>query len=140
MASRSNVSSVPEILLRIVRAEDERRWDARPEGLLSDRNPAVRARAAMAAGRIGDERAVPNLVSLLQRDQDGNVRVMAAFALGETESAAAGDALAAELSKRASARERARILEALGKITAALPATDETRLNLFRKKSLSRWV
>ena len=135
VASRSSVSSVPrEILLRIVRAEDERRWDADLSGLLSDRNRAVRARAALAAGRIGDERAVPALVSLLQNDQDGNVRIMTAFALGETETAAAGDALAAELSKRSPARERARILEALGKITAALPATDETRLKLFRKE------
>ncbi|MFN2510432.1 MAG: peptidylprolyl isomerase [Pyrinomonadaceae bacterium] len=120
--------------MRIVQAEDERRWDADLNGLLSDRNAAVRARAALAAGRIGDERAVPNLISMLQKDQDGNVRMMAAFALGETETAAAGDALAAELSKRIPARERARIVEALGKITAALPATDETRLNLFRKE------
>ena len=135
VASRSSVSSVPrEILLRIVRAEDERRWNADVSGLLSDRNRAVRARAALAAGRIGDERAVPALVSLLQNDQDGNVRRMAAFALGETETAAAGDALAPELAKRASARERSRIVEALGKITAALPATDETRVRLFRKE------
>lgn len=135
VAPRSSVSSVSrEALLRIVRAEDERRWDADLSSLLSDRNAAVRARAALAAGRIGDERAVPNLISLLQKDPDGNVRIMAAFALGETETAAAGDALAAELSKRAPARERARILEALGKISAALPATDQTRLNLFRKE------
>ena len=93
-ASRSSVSSVPQnILLRIVRAEDERRWDADLSGLLSDRNRAVRARAALAAGRIGDERAVPSLVSLLQQDKDDSVRAMAAFALGETESPAAGDAL-----------------------------------------------
>ncbi len=134
-ASRSSFSSVSrEVLLRIVRAEDERRWDADLSGLLSDRNAAVRARAALAAGRIGDERAVPNLISLLQKDHEAGVRMMAAFALGETESAVAGDALAAELSKRIPARERARIVEALGKITAALPATDETRLNLFRKE------
>jgi cyclophilin family peptidyl-prolyl cis-trans isomerase/HEAT repeat protein len=135
VAARSAVSSVPrEILLRIVRAEDERRWDADLSSLLSDRNRAVRARAALAAGRIGDERAVPALVSLLQNDQDGNVRIMAAFSLGETETAAAGDALAPELAKRSPARERSRIIEALGKITAALPATDETRLKLFRKE------
>ncbi|MBA2526891.1 MAG: peptidylprolyl isomerase [Pyrinomonadaceae bacterium] len=134
-ASRSSVSSVPRgLLLRIVRAEDERRWDADLSGLLSDRNAAVRARAALAAGRIGDERAVPSLVALLQQDKDDDVRAMAAFALGETETAAAGDALVAELAKRGPARERARIVEALGKITAVLPATDETRVRAFRKE------
>ncbi|MCM3902242.1 MAG: peptidylprolyl isomerase [Pyrinomonadaceae bacterium] len=130
----SSVSSVPQnILLRIVRAEDERRWDADLSGLLSARNAAVRARAALAAGRIGDERAVPSLVALLQQDKDNNVRAMAAFALGETELPAAGDALVAELAKRGGA-ERARIVEALGKIAAALPATDETRIKSFRKE------
>ncbi len=117
-----------------MRAEDERRWDADLSGLLSDRNAAVRARAALAAGRIGDERAVPSLVALLQQDKDDNVRAMAAFALGETESPAAGDALIAELAKRGPARERARIVEALGKIAAALPATDEMRVKSFRKE------
>jgi cyclophilin family peptidyl-prolyl cis-trans isomerase/HEAT repeat protein len=132
--SRSSVSSVPQnTLLRIVRAEDERRWDADLSGLLLDRNAAVRARAALAAGRIGDERAVPSLVTLLQQDKDDNVQAMAAFALGETETAAAADSLVAELAKPDPARERARIVEALGKITAALPATDETRVKAFRK-------
>lgn len=131
--ARSAVSSVPQgILLRIVRAEDERRWDADLIDLLSDKNVAVRARAALAAGRIGDERAVPSLAALLQQDKDDAVRGMAAFALGETESPAAGDALVAELAERGPARERARIVEALGKITAALPATDETRVKKFR--------
>jgi cyclophilin family peptidyl-prolyl cis-trans isomerase/HEAT repeat protein len=129
VASRSSVSSVsPEILLRIVRAEDERRWDADLSGLLSDRNAAVRARAALAAGRIGDERAVPGLISLLQKDQDSNVRIMAAFALGETEAAIAAEALVVELSpSRAQGELRARIVEALGKITASLPKSEEER-------------
>lgn len=120
-------------LLRIIRAEDERRWDADLVSLLSDPNPVVRARAALAAGRIGDERAVPGLVSLLLTDKDNEVKEMAAFALGETESVSAGDALVAELAKRNSAA-KARVIEALGKITAALPATDEARLKSFRKE------
>ena len=133
-ASRSSVSSVPQnILLRIVRAEDERRWDADLSALFSDRNAAVRTRAALAAGRIGDERAVPSLVALLQQDKDDNVRSMAAFALGETESPDAGDALVAELAKLGRAGARGRMVEALGKITAALLATDETRVKAFRK-------
>src|SRR5881398_3196736 len=44
-----------ETLLRIVEAEDERRWEESDLGrLLADPNPAVRRRAALAAGRIGD--------------------------------------------------------------------------------------
>lgn len=137
VASRTSVSSVPrEILLRIVRAEDERRWDADLSGLLSDRSAAVRARAALAAGRIGDERAVPTLVSLLQKDKDDVVRSMAAFALGETESAVSGDALLAELTKSNHPRLKARLVEALGKTTAALPQTEEARLHSSRSAIL----
>lgn len=138
VASRSSFPSVSrEVLLRIVRAEDERRWDADLRGLLSDRNRAVRARAALAAGRIGDERAVPTLVSLLQKDQDDNVRSMAAFALGEIESPAAGDALLAELAKSNKPVVTARVVEALGKTTAALPQTEEARLRSARRALLS---
>jgi cyclophilin family peptidyl-prolyl cis-trans isomerase/HEAT repeat protein len=131
-SARSSASVPPDILLRIVRAEDERRWDAALTSLFSDRNAAVRVRAALAAGRIGDERAVPLLVSLLKRDRDDKVRAMAAFALGETESPAAGDALVTELAKLGPAQARA--VEALGKITAALPATDQARVKTFRKE------
>lgn len=135
--SRTSATSVPqEILLRILRAEDERRWDANLSGLLSDRNAAVRARSALAAGRIGDERAVPALVSLLQKDADDNVRAMAAFALGETESAVAGDALLAELAKSNQPTIKARVVEALGKTTAALPQTEEARLRSARSAIL----
>lgn len=130
---RASVSSVPRnILLRIVRAEDERRWDADLSSLLSDSNPLVRKRAALAAGRIGDGRAVPTLITLLQHDKDNGVRAMAAFALGETESPAAGDALVEELAKRDPANVRARVVEALGKITSALSPADEARLRAWR--------
>src|SRR3989442_14702799 len=51
--------SVPAaVLLRIVRAEDERRWDSDLSMLLTNVDPRTRCRAALAAGRIGDERAV----------------------------------------------------------------------------------
>lgn len=127
--SKTPVVTIPKrLMLRIVRAEDERRWDTDLGSLLSDQNPSVRARAALAAGRIGDERAVPALVSLLQQDKDEGVRAMAAFALGETESAMAEDALLAQLvPMRGSGKLTARIMEALGKIAAALPRTDEAR-------------
>jgi cyclophilin family peptidyl-prolyl cis-trans isomerase/HEAT repeat protein len=112
-------------LLSIVRAEDERRWDQVLEGLLSHSDPGVRRRAALAAGRIGNELSVPALVSLLQNDKDRSVRSLAAFSLGEVESSKALEALTSELSKGDA--PRARIVEALGKIAAALPQTSEVQ-------------
>ena len=111
-------------LLQIIRSEDERRWDDLLKSLLSDKDPKVRTRAALAAGRIGDERAVLPLIDLLKKDTDWGVQQMAAFALGEIESAKATDALieATRISDL-----RARALEALGKIAAALPQTEEAR-------------
>ena len=108
-------------LIQIVRAEDERRWDAVLSDLMSHEQAAVRTRAALAAGRIGNELAVPALVSLLQDDKDQSVRSMAAFALGEIESVKAVEPLTAQLSTG----PRGRIVEALGKIAAALPQTNE---------------
>lgn len=125
--SRAAVSN--EVLVRILRAEDERRWDKDLEGLLADQNTAVRRRAALAAGRIGDNHSVPVLIGLLQKDGDESVRAMAAFALGEIESAKAAAALIAalNLNQRESPEIRARAVEALGKIAAALPKSEESR-------------
>src|SRR5215213_3200008 len=86
-----------ETMLRIVRAEDERRWNDSLAPLLADASARVRERAALAAGRIGDVRAVAALAALLQSDADESVRAMAAFALGEVESDKGTDALASAL-------------------------------------------
>src|SRR6267378_2757739 len=92
--AKTSAASIPtNILLRIIRAEDQRRWDDNLKSLLSDKDPKVRKRAALAAGRIGDERAVPALIELLKGDADNDVRQMAAFAIGEIESPAGADAL-----------------------------------------------
>jgi cyclophilin family peptidyl-prolyl cis-trans isomerase/HEAT repeat protein len=115
-----------ETLLRIARAEDERRWEADDLGaLLSDPSAAVRSRAALAAGRIGDARAVPLLLSLLTTDKSLDVRARAAFALGEIESALAVEPLIVAARPGQSAQVRARAVEALGKIAAALPREDQ---------------
>src|SRR3982750_758280 len=82
-----------EILLRITRAEDMREFNGDLKTLLTDKRPEVRRRAALAAGRIGDELAVAQLASMMQEDSSVTVREMAAFALGEIESLAAADAL-----------------------------------------------
>ncbi len=131
----ARAQAIPEeVLLRIVRAEDERRFDAADLGaLLSDANASVRARAAHGAGRIGDARAVAPLVSLLQTDGDARVRAAAAFALGETESGAAAEGLLSVLERKTAssvgetAGVRARVVEALGKVAAAMPKADEAR-------------
>ena len=102
-----------------MRHEDERLWDDRLNALLADNNPKVRKRAALAAGRIGDERAVPVLAEMLLTDRDMDVRQMAAFALGEIELPGGAFALVTVLKDPARAG-RARAIEALGKVTAAL--------------------
>src|SRR5918995_526691 len=105
------------LLLRIIQAEDDRRWDDDLRALLTHNNAAVRSRAALAAGRIGNESAIPDLVKLLTTDSL-EIRAMAAFALGEIESPLA----AAELRVRSEKGIlRARAIEALGKIAAAMP-------------------
>lgn len=109
-----------EDMVKIVKAEDERRWDKTLEKFLQDPSAAVRKRAALAAGRIGDEASVPVLSSLLETDADAQVRVMAAFALGETEVKEAADAVLKALTNEKENDEvRARAIEAAGKIAAA---------------------
>ncbi len=119
--------SADALLIRILAAEDARRWDVDLASLLDSRAAATRSRVALAAGRIGDERAVAPLARLLRTDADEGVRVMAAFALGEIESPAAADALLEALRANRSFVVRARAVEALGKIAAALPDGNEIR-------------
>ncbi len=121
-------TSVPKnLLLQIVRAEDERRWDNEVRSLLSARSGIVRARAVLAAGRIGDEAAIADLIPLLQKDDEPEVRAMAAFALGEIESPLAADVLIADLKNTRGLLVQARAVEALGKIAAALPKEQAAR-------------
>src|ERR1041385_2695299 len=83
----------PSTLLQIIKAEDERRWDDTLRNLLSSPNASIRNRAALAAGRIGNEDSVSALTPLLEKDADVSVRAMAAFALGESQSETGGKAL-----------------------------------------------
>ncbi|MDT5122940.1 MAG: hypothetical protein QOC96_2422 [Acidobacteriota bacterium] len=132
-ANPPSVKAIPdEVMLKIVRAEDERRWDNDLGALLFDRDGRVRERAALATGRIGDERSVASLITLLQTDKEASVRAMAAFALGETESATGATALSDVVQKaNESSDVRARAIEALGKIVAALPKTDAERSRIL---------
>lgn len=115
------------LLLRIIRAEDERRWDNDLRSLVSARNAAVRSRAALAAGRIGNEDAIADLIKLLEHDDESEVRAMAAFAIGEIESPMGADALVASLKTTNEQLLKARAVEAIGKIAAALPREQDVR-------------
>lgn len=116
------------IPVTIMQAEDERRWSDELMQLLSNQSPVVRKRAALAAGRIGDEGAVRSLSHVLERDSDNSVRAMAAFALGEIEAESGANALIAALKNTSAPPEiRSRAIEGLGKIAAALPREQEAR-------------
>jgi len=125
-------------LLRIVRAEDTRNWNSDLESLLANKEAAVRSRAALAGGRIGDDKAVPALITLLKNDKNESVRAMAAFALGEIESPAAAEPLINVLNSdgRDSPMIRSRVVEALGKIAASVPKSDDARAIPMRKAIL----
>lgn len=116
------------IAITIMQAEDERRWSNDLMQLLSNQSPVVRKRAALAAGRIGDEGALRSLTYVLERDTDTSVRAMAAFAIGEIESETGANALIAVLKNTSAPPEiRSRAIEGLGKIAAALPREQEAR-------------
>jgi cyclophilin family peptidyl-prolyl cis-trans isomerase/HEAT repeat protein len=127
--ANGSVSAIPtNVLLPIMRAEDERRWDNDLAVLLADKNAQVRKRVALAMGRIGDERALPALLDVLKTESENDVRQMIAFAIGEIESPAGAAALIEILDDtRAPAEIRARAVEALGKIGGALLSSAPAR-------------
>ena len=133
-------AQVPTVThIQILKAEDARRYDSVLEGLLKSPNAGIRARAALASGRIGDEKAIPALASLLEKDTNDDVRAMAAFALGEIESVKAAAVIIKEIKSDTRpgtpggvptltlkpANVTARLIEAAGKIAAA-NAKDES--------------
>jgi cyclophilin family peptidyl-prolyl cis-trans isomerase/HEAT repeat protein len=119
VAAQSSIRQ--ETLLKIIQTEDERRWGPELKELLGNNNAAVRSRAALAAGRIGDEDAVRSLADLLAKESNQNVLESAVFAMGELESLNAADPLVAVLKESSEpASLRARAVEALGKIAGSL--------------------
>jgi cyclophilin family peptidyl-prolyl cis-trans isomerase/HEAT repeat protein len=81
-AAWSQEEAIVEQLAPVLAAEDARQWqpDLFQRALLAP-DSAVRRVAAVAAGRIGDLRATPLLLQLLDQP-DTTARVAAAFALG----------------------------------------------------------
>ncbi|MEO7674799.1 MAG: HEAT repeat domain-containing protein, partial [Pyrinomonadaceae bacterium] len=109
------------IQIQLLKAEDARRYDKTLEDLMDHTDERVKVRAILAAGRIGDEKAIPRLASMLE---NGSLRVreMAAFALGETESVNAADSIEKALQDpKTPVFVRARAVEAAGKIASANP-------------------
>jgi cyclophilin family peptidyl-prolyl cis-trans isomerase/HEAT repeat protein len=116
------------ILVQIVKAEDERRFDKTLEDLMEKPNAKIRTRAALAAGRIGNDAAIPALTKLLKEDLSVEVCTMAAFALGEIESAKASDVILEIFGNQGvNERVRARLIEAAGKIAAANPKDEKSK-------------
>lgn len=136
-ASTGNSSgAIPQdTLIQIMRAEDERRWDDKLQSLLSSQDAGVRKRAVLAAGRIGDQAAAPLLSEMVLMDRDSDVRRMAAFALGEIEAAGGAYALISVL-KDENKPGRARAIEALGKIIAAMISSAPAAANQGSAKDL----
>lgn len=112
----------------ILKSEDARRYDKTLADLLKSPNEQIRVRAALAAGRIGNDGAVPVLSNLLETDPSSRVRQMAAFALGEIESVKGADIILKRLGAvtrsaaiPSASNVGARLVEAAGKIAAANP-------------------
>jgi len=122
-ASRIPVS----VHARILELEDKRSLgNGELKALLDDPNPAIRQRAALAIGRIGDKASTADLNATLKSEKIASVRSMIAFGLGEIEDPAAIDTLLETLkNKSEAANVISRAAEALGKI--AVRENDERR-------------
>ncbi len=114
------------VLVQIVKAEDELRFDKSLEALINSPNPQIQMRAILAAGRIGDERAVPILAEIVADLVNPEVNAMAAFALGEIESIKGADAILTALTD-SKIGGKARTVEAAGKIAAANPKEEKSK-------------
>src|SRR5262245_60136105 len=115
---RTGAAIPPNIHARIIQLEDERNLNGDElTGLLKHRSAAVRERAALAVGRIGDRRGTDALIAVLEHEVSEQARAMAAFALGEMEDARGVSALLAVVEREKEPLSvRARAVEALGKI------------------------
>lgn len=117
------------VLIKIVKAEDARNPEP-VNAMLGNANPAVRYRAALAAGRIGSESSIDGLGKLLT-DGNQDVRAMAAFAIGEVESIKGSDAILAAINTEMKGSWNmpvlARLVETAGKIAAANPKEEKSK-------------
>ncbi len=111
----SSPSARIEKMARLLALEDRRSLgDGELDRYLSDPDPGVRRRAALAAGRIGDPATLPALMQCMN-DALPEVRQMAAFAMGLLGDKQAVERLLASLADP-EAVVKARAAEALGRI------------------------
>jgi cyclophilin family peptidyl-prolyl cis-trans isomerase/HEAT repeat protein len=121
---------------RILEMEDTRSTGGGElDRLLRHREPGIRRRAALAAGRIGEPSLVPTLLDLMN-DSEVEVRQMAAFALGLVGDPAAVDRLVAALGD-SQPIVRGRAAEALGRI-GGTRAEDEVAAFVLRATPRAR--
>jgi cyclophilin family peptidyl-prolyl cis-trans isomerase len=129
----AQTASIPLTLhARILQLEDERNLGGDELlNLLKDKRPAVRERAALALGRIGDRRATRALIELFSQDAVESVRAMAAFALGENDDTQAIPALLNVLEQKdPKSAINGRIVEALGKLGSLQPVEEAIRAQI----------
>ncbi len=124
----------------ILRAEDARDYKAL-KPFLFNKNLAVQKRAVLAAGRIGNAAAIPDLTEMLEANvKTPSVLPSIVFAIGEIESIAGADVIMLVLQSESGFGKRdrallARAVEAAGKIAAANPteaASKELALAIVR--------
>jgi len=140
---RTGAAIPPNIHARIIQLEDERNLNGDELiGLLKHRSAAVRERAALAIGRIGDKRGTDALIAVLEHEGSEPARAMAAFALGEMEDARGVSALMAVVEReKESLSVRARAVEALGKIAgvqANVDALGKTAVERINKSLIAQ--
>ncbi|MBO0858326.1 MAG: peptidylprolyl isomerase [Chloracidobacterium sp.] len=125
--NQSGATIPQEVQIRVIQLEDERNLNGDElTGLLKHKSPAVRSRAALAIGRIGDKRGTAPLIDMLRKDEDQAARAMAAFALGEIEDPGAANALLEVVnSSKESPEAQSRAIEALGKIASVQANTEK---------------
>ncbi|MGI8884730.1 MAG: peptidylprolyl isomerase [Pyrinomonadaceae bacterium] len=128
--SANSFAQIPiQVLASISKAEDELRFDKTLQDLLANKDAKIRARAALAAGRSGDEAAISALANLLENDAATEVRTVAAFAVGEIESIKAADTILKVLKNTVNPDSvRARATEAAGKIAAANAKDEKSKM------------
>ncbi len=131
----AEVPSAETKLARAMKLEDERsEGDGELALLLEDLDDRVRARAALALGRIGASSAAEKLTPLLE-DPSPYVRATAAFALGILEGPLPGDAAARLTEALGDEEPRVR-----GKAAEALARVSGERAGETVGSALAKWV
>ena len=120
-AARAQAPGIPlDLAAQVVAAEDARHAPRELVRRLDDPSPAVRARVALALGRIGDASLVGPLVGRLEREPDGATRAELCFALGLAARPEATKVLVQSLGLDPSPLVRIRAAQALGFVKSPL--------------------